>query len=461
MAPQRIAVIGGVAAGPAAAAQAKRTDPDADVVLFEQGEFISYGACEMPYYIADEYQDAGTLLVLTPEEFEKTRHATVRLRHQVLAIHPKRDRIDIKDVTTGVVREERFDKIILAVGARPRMPEIEGVEALNIFPLRRLDDAIAIKAFLENHPVQHAVVMGGGYIGVEMAESLRERGVRVTILEPFGGLLNKYLDPEMQPFVHEEVAAHGVHIRKEKAEQVEQDADGLVRAVKTDKGEKIGCQLVIVAMGLVPNTDLAKAAGIHIGETGALAVDDQMRTNLPSVWACGDCVEVERVIDRKQVYLPLSPVAYRSGHVAGQNAARRGRGTAARFPGVCMASAVQVFGLEVAAVGLRLEEARKAGFDAVAVQIKGWSRVKIYPGSKPIHIRYVVERKSGRLLGAELIGQEGAALRADVLVPCIREGWTVDAIKDLDLIYAPPLAPSIDPLLRAAHAATKKVGRKG
>jgi NADPH-dependent 2,4-dienoyl-CoA reductase/sulfur reductase-like enzyme len=254
------------------------------------------------------------------------------------------------------------------------------------------------------------------------------------------------------------VASHGVQIRKEKAEQLELDSDGFVRAVKTDKGEKIGCQLVIVAMGIVPNTDLAKAAGIHIGETGALAADDQMRTNLPNVWACGDCVEVERVIDGKKVYLPLSPVAFRSAHVAGHNAARRGRGAPARFPGVCMASAVKVFGLEVAAVGLRLAEAKKAGFDAVAAQIKGWSRVKIYPGSKPIHIRYVIERKSGRLLGAELIGEEGAAMRANVLVPCIREGWTVSAIKDLDLVYAPPLAPSIDPLLRAAHAATKKMG---
>ena len=235
-------------------------------------------------------------------------------------------------------------------------------------------------------------------------------------------------------------------------------AGGAVRAVRTDKGEKIGCQVVVAAMGTVPNTDLAEAAGLTLGTTGALAVDAQMRTNLPNVWACGDCVEVERVIDRRKVYWPLAPVAFRTARVAATNAARRGRGAPVRFPGVVGASGVKVFELEVASVGLRLDEARAAGFDAFATRIKHWSRVSFYPGARPLHVCLVVERGKGRLLGAGLVGEEGAVLRADVLVPCLRDRWTVRQIKDLDLIYTPPFAPALDPLIVAANEATKRLG---
>ncbi len=456
---QRIAVIGGVASGPAAAAQAKRVDPDADVVLFEQGPDISYGACEMPYYVADQIPSADTLVILTPEAFERTRKAEVRIHHRVLAIHPQRCRLDVKDLATGAITEERFDKFILAVGARVRLPDVDGVDAPNVFPMRSLEDARALKGYLGDHPVQHAVILGGGYIGVEMAEALREREVRVTVLEPSGGLLHTYLDEAFQPLVHDAVQRHGVVVRRERAEGFDVDAEGKVRAVRTDKGEKIGCQVVIVAIGIVPNTELAEAAGITRGATGALAVDAQMRTNLPNVWACGDCVEVERVIDGKKIHLPLSPVSFRTARVAATNAARRGRGTPARFPGVVGASAVKVFELEVASAGLRLAEAQEAGFDAFAMNIKHWSRVSFYPGAKRLHVGLVVERGKGRLLGAQLVGEEGVVLRADVLVPCLRDRWTVHRIKDLDLIYTPPFAPSLDPLIVAANEAAKKVGR--
>ncbi len=457
---QRIAVIGGVASGPAAAAQAKRIDPDADVVLFEQGPDISYGACELPYYVADQIPCADTLVVLTPEAFEQTRKAEVRIHHRVLAIHPQRRRLDVKDLATGAITEERFDKFILAVGAHARLPDVGGVDAPNVFPMRSLEDARALKGFLAHHRVEHAVILGGGYIGVEMAEALREREVRVTVLQPSGGLLHTYLDEAFQPLVHDAVQRHGVVVRRERAEGFDVDAEGKVRAVRTDKGEKIGCQVVIVAIGIVPNTELAEAAGITRGATGALAVDAQMRTNLPNVWACGDCVEVERVIDGKKIHLPLSPVSFRTARVAATNAARRGRGTPARFPGVVGASAVKVFELEVASAGLRLAEAQEAGFDAFAMNIKHWSRVSFYPGAKRLHVGLVVERGKGRLLGAQLVGEEGAVLRADVLVPCLRERWTVHRIKDLDLIYTPPFAPALDPLIVAANEAAKKVGKR-
>jgi pyruvate/2-oxoglutarate dehydrogenase complex dihydrolipoamide dehydrogenase (E3) component len=212
-------------------------------------------------------------------------------------------------------------------------------------------------------------------------------------------------------------------------------------------------------MGITPNTGLAQRAGVRLGITGALAVDEQMRTNLPNVWACGDCVEVERVVDRRQVHVSLSTVAFRTARVAARNAARRGHGRPARFSGVCPASAVKAFGLEVASVGLRIAEAQAAGFDAVVASVRHWSRVSMYPGAERLHVRLVTERSRGRLLGAELVGAEGAALRADVLVPMIREGWTVDQLLEQDLIYTPPLAPAHDPLLVAAAQARRALGR--
>ena len=447
-----------MASGPAAAVQAKRVDPEADVVLFEQGPDISYGACEMPYFVADQIASDETLVMLTPERFEKTRQAEVRTGHQVLGIHPKRCRLDVKDVATDRITEERFDKFILATGARARLPDFGGADAPNVFAMRQLDDARMLKGYLGAHRVQHAVVLGGGYVGVEMAEALRARGLRVTILEPGGALLHTYLDDALLPLVQEVAHRHGVAVRQERAVGFILDGDGAVQAVRTDKGEMIGCQVVVAAMGTVPNTELAEAAGITRGATGALVVDAQMRTNLPNVWACGDCIEVERVIDGRKVYRPLAPTAFRTARVAATNAARRGRAAPARFSGIVGASAVKVFELEAAAVGLRLDEARTAGFDAFATTIKHWSRVSFYPGARRLHVLLIVERGKGRLLGAQLVGEEGAVLRADVLVPCLRDRWTVAQIKDLDLIYTPPFAPSLDPLIVAANEAAKRVG---
>ncbi len=456
---QRIAVIGGTASGPAAAARAKRTDPGAEVVLFEQGPHISYGACEMPYFVAGEIADVRRLIKLTPERFEETRGGRVLVRHRVTALDPPRNRLTVEDLETGEKRRERFDKFILATGARPRLPDLDGLDAPNVFPFRTLEDAADLRAYLDANTVGHAVVFGGGYVGIEVAEALRARDVRVTILEPGPGVLHTYLDDELRPLVEAVLQRHGVAVRRERAIALDHHPGGAVRAVRTDRGERIGCGLVVVAMGIVPNTELAAAARIRTGATGALAVDAHMRTNLPNVWACGDCVEVPRVIDGKRVYVPLSPTAFRTARVAGHNAARRGRGRPTRFPGVTGASAVRVFELEVAAVGLRLHEAVAAGFDAFAVAIRHRSRGASMPGAKPVHVRLVVARGRGRILGAELVGEDGAALRADVLVPLIWEGATVERLRDLDLIYTPPFAPPLDPLLIAANEAARQLHR--
>jgi NADPH-dependent 2,4-dienoyl-CoA reductase/sulfur reductase-like enzyme len=449
-----------VASGPAAAAEAVRTDPEADVVLFEKDAHISYGACEIPYYVAGWIEDHHRLVLLTPAEFERTRGARVNVRTAVTSIRPHQNRLVAHDLLSGIESEERFDKFIIATGARARMPEIEGVEGENVFPLRRLDDAVKLRRYLESRDVQHAVVFGAGYVGIEAAEALTARGIRVSILEPAGRPLPAYIDEEFNDVIAGELKRNGVFVRAERGVSLETNSSGRVDVVVTDRGERIGCQLVVIAMGIKPNTELAVGAGTKVGKTGALATDDEMRTNLPNVWACGDVAEVRRIVDGARVHVPLSPTAFRTARVAARNAARPEGGSAERFPGVSPASAVKVFDLEVATAGLRLSEATAAGFDALASSIKHWSRVKIYPGAKPIYVRMVVERGSGRLLGTEIVGQEGAAHRLDVLVPLIRDAWSVNDIRDVDLIYTPPFAPSLDPLVVAANEAWKKVSSK-
>jgi NADPH-dependent 2,4-dienoyl-CoA reductase/sulfur reductase-like enzyme len=459
MARQRIAVIGGVASGPAAAAEAKRQDPDADVVLFERGEFISYSACSMPYFVARWIDDYQRLIANSPTDFERSRGAEVLTRHEVTAIHARRQRLVTRDLRNGEIREHRFDKFILATGARARVPDLDGVEAENFFRLRELSDALALRRYLDVHEVMHAVIFGGGYVGIEAAEALRVRGIRVTILEPQGGLLPGYLDDELRPLVHDAVHRQGIFVRREKAVRLGRDRHDRIEVVHTDHGERIGCQLVLAAIGIRPNVELAAEAGIRIGGSGALAADDQMKTNVPNIWACGDVVEVTRVIDGKKIHAPLAPSAFRTARVAAQNAARKGRGAPSVFVGVCPASAVKVFGLEVASAGLKLNEASEGGFDAFASTVKQWSKASTYPGAAPMHVRMIVERGSGRLLGAEIVGEEGSALRLNVLVPLIREGWSVRDIRDIDLVYTPPIAPSLDPLVVAANAAAKKANQ--
>ncbi len=451
----RIAVIGGTASGTAAAAEAKRANPEAEVVLFEQNTYVAFGACEIPYFVGGWLQSPDQLIALTPEEFERTRKVKVRVLHRVEALYPRERRLVYRHLAYNSVHERTFDRFILAVGARPRRLQLPGEEAPNVFYVRLLEDAVGMREYLESEPVRHVVVVGGGYIGVEMAEVLRLRGLQVTLLEPTGKLLNTMIEDELRPLVHRKLEAEGIILRQEGVVGFEQNAAGLVQAVVTDRKEKIGCQMVVVAIGVQPNVELAIQAGIQLGKTGAIAVDDQMHTSSPNVWACGDCIEVKRVVDRTPIYLPLSPNAFRTARVAARNATRMGRGRPAVFPGVTPASAVKIFGLEIAAVGLSLQQAKERGFDAVSVTIKHWSQAPVMPGARPVYVRLIVERGTARLLGGEVLGEDGAALRADILIPFVRQGLRADDLEETDLIYTPPVAPARDPLWIAASAARK------
>lgn len=452
---QAIAVIGGVASGTAAAAEAKRVDPDARVVLFDKGSRISYGACEIPMLIQGRVE-VEDLVRFSPHSFHAEKGVEVRVNTEVTAIDHASGRTTLRDVRTHGVWEERFDKFIIATGARAAgTTEVPGSDALNVFPVRTLDDADAIRRFSASDPDSHVVIVGGGYVGVEVAEALVANGHRVTILAPGGVLLPSYLDRALCEKVTSWVASRNVAVRDERMTRIVVDPANRVQAVVTSVGERIGCKSVVLATGVVPDTRLAQSLGVRLGQTGAIAVGDTMRTNVANVFACGDCIEVKRLVDGAAIHHPLSPTAYRTARVAARNAASRSRGSQVTFPGVCPASAVSAFGLEIASVGITADEAERIGIHAVATDIEHWSRVPIYPRAARLNVRYVVESSGGRLLGAQFVGEDGAAMRANVLVPLIRDRWTVDRVDDLDFVYNPPLSPPLDPLYVAARAALK------
>ena len=446
----RIAVIGGLAAGPAAAAEAKRRAADAEVVLFEQGPDISVGTCEIPYHIGGALVPGADLVVLTPQAMERTRGVTVHVRQRVTALDARTGRLTIDALEHGATRDETFDRIIVATGARARRLGVEGEDAAGVFTVRNRVDTAQIERWLATEPVRHVVIAGGGYIGLEMAEAMRKRGLRATILDPAGRVLNRTIACEASDLMNEAVTAAGVAVRAERVTGVLAADDGQVRAVRTDRGEVVGCQMVVVAVGVEPRIELAQAAGLAVGAAGGLRVDDRMQTSARRVWACGDLVEIPRAPDGARVIWPLATTARRTARVAARNAASR-RGDADRFQPFAGAVAVRAFGIEAAAVGLSLQHALDAGLDAVATDVRHLSRVRSFPGAQPLDVRLVTERGSGRLLGGQLVGPEGAALRANVLVPLVQGGASARTLaEDLDLVYNPPLAPAVDPLKVAA-----------
>ena len=449
----RIAVIGGLAAGPAAAAEAKRRAPDAEVVLFEEGPNISVGTCEMPYLIGGVLDPSVDLVVVSPESMERTRGVEVRIRHRVTVLEPRRGRLTVEALDFGATTEEAFDRFVLATGARARRLGVAGEEAAGVFTVRDLVDTERIRRWLDTEDVRHVVIAGGGYIGLEMAEAMRERGLRATILDPKGRVLGGAVACEASDLMDRAVRGAGVLVRPERATEVLADDAGRVRAVRTDRGELVGCQMLVVSVGVEPRAELAAAAGLKIGDMGGVTVDDEMRTSDRRVWACGDLVQIPRAPDGRRVLWPLATTARRTARVAARNVAKPGSDRFRPFAG---AVAVRAFGVEVGSVGLSLQRAADAGIDAFATDVRHLSRTKAFPGASPIDVRLVAERRSGRVLGGQVVGAEGAALRANVLVPLVQHGRSVrELAEDLDLVYNPPLAPAVDPLKVAASQALR------
>jgi len=447
-----IVVIGGDAAGMSGASQIRRRQQEWPITVVERSPFTSYAACGIPYFLAGDITAADDLVVVTPSAFRERRHIDVRSRWEATAIDTDARRVVARRPDDG---EEAiaYDRLLIATGAMPVHPPWEGADLRGVYSLRGLTDGIALSGRL-HAGASRAVVVGGGYVGLEMAEAFARRGLAVTVVEREAALLGGG-DPELSRMAVDELAAHGVEVRLESAVTGLVGRDGDLTAVATEAGE-IGCDLCLIALGVRPNVALASAAGIALGETGAIAVDETQRTQTPGVWAAGDCCEALHRITGKPAYIPLALAANRQGRVAGATMTDG----EARFPGVVGSQAFKCFDLAVARTGLTPEAAEAAGYAPRAVTVEAPSRAHYYPGHVPITTTLWYDGHTRRVLGARLAGRDpSVAKRCDIFAVAITAGMTVDEVADLDLTYAPPFAPVWDPVLQAANRAVREAGR--
>ncbi|TBL29109.1 MULTISPECIES: FAD-dependent oxidoreductase [unclassified Micromonospora] len=448
---ERLIVVGGDAAGMAAAAQARRRRgrEDLEIVAFERGHYTSYSACGIPYWISGLVADAQQLVARDPATHREKYDIDVRLRHEVTEIDLDRREVVARDLDGGGEVREGFDTLMYATGAVPTKPDWARTDALGVFGVQTLDDGAALRTWLEADPrPKRAVVVGGGYIGVEMAEALVRRGLSVTLVERDEQPMST-VDPDMATLVTEAMRGLGVDIRT--GVQVESLGvrDGRVSEVVTDDGP-IPTDVVVLGLGVRPNTALAEAAGMPLGPTGGIRVDRRMRVaEVPGVWAAGDCVETLHRVSGMPVHVPLGTHANKQGRVAGINIG----GGYATFAGVIGTAVAKVCDLEVGRTGLRERDALAAGFEFVSVIAESTNRAGYYPGARPMTVKLIAERPSGRLLGAQIVGWTEAAKRIDTLAVALWNRMTVDDMTALDLGYAPPYAPVWDPVLVAARKA--------
>jgi NADPH-dependent 2,4-dienoyl-CoA reductase/sulfur reductase-like enzyme len=438
-----------------AAAQARRraSADELEIVAFERGEFTSYSACGLPYFVADDDMETQTLISRSPEE-HRQRGLDVSLWHDVIGID-----LDARTVTARNLLDERdvteaFDQLVIATGATPIRPDLPGVDARGVHGIQNLTDGIELRDHLDDHREHRAVVVGGGYIGLEMAEAMHRRGLKVTIVERDPQPMST-LDPEMGALVAKAIRGIGIELRDSTdVEGFETDAEGHVRAVATSAG-MIEADIVVLGIGVKPNSALAGAAGIEIGARGGVVTDQRMATSADGVWAAGDCVEVFHRVTRRPVAIALGTHANKQGRVIGVNVT----GGYATFRGVIGTAITKVCEYEIARTGLNEREAGDAAFAFVTATIESTTRAGYFPGSSPITVKMLAEQRTGRILGAQVIGREGAAKRIDVMAAAIWNEMTVDEFAQLDLAYAPPFSPVWDPTLIAARAAADKVKR--
>ena len=447
----RVIVIGGVAAGMSAASQIRRRRPKTRVTVLERGDHISYGACGMPYNIEDPKRPIEDLIVLSAEEARDKRGIDLRLRHEATAIDLESSVVTMTDLDNDATVHEPFDALVIATGARAVRLPLPGFELPGVEVLRELGDGAAIKKALERGPKQ-AVIIGAGYIGMEMAHVLTSRGLAVTVLEKMPGLLPGW-HQETVKTLEETLATHGVEFFTGiTVEGAEAGPEGRVAAVLTDDG-RFEADLVLAATGVRPNVEIASSAGLRIGKTGAIWVNQRQQTSHENVWAAGDCAEAYHRILRRNDWFPLGTTANKQGRIAGANIA----GASQQFRGIVGTCGFLVFDLELARTGIGEVEAEAEGFDPVAVTIRQRSRAHGYPGGEPVQVHMVADRETGLLLGAELAGRDGAALRVDPVAAALAAHMTVADLQNLDLAYAPPFAPVWDPILVAANQLIKKV----
>ncbi|MFD8544190.1 FAD-dependent oxidoreductase [Streptomyces sp. NPDC059649] len=456
---ERLVIVGGDAAGMAAASQARRLKKPEELAItaFERSHFTSYSACGIPYWVGGQVDGPDALIARTAKE-HRARDIDLRMRTEVTELDLDRGRVRSRELDNGG-RETwtGFDKLVLATGATPKRPPLPGIDAPGVHGVQTLDDGQALLDTLEKSAGRRAVVVGAGYIGVEMAEALIHRGYEVTVLEQADQPMST-LDPDMGALVHEAMCRMGIEtVLGATVTGVSTDEDGRVGAVTTEDAE-YPADVVILGLGVRPETTLAEAAGLPLGESGGLLTDLAMRVRgHDTVWAGGDCVEVLDLVSGRTRHIALGTHANKHGQVIGANVA----GGYATFPGVVGTAVSKVCDLEIARTGLLESQAHAAGLRFVAVTVEATSRAGYYPGTRPMHVKMLAELRTGRLLGVQIVGREGAGKRVDIAAVALTAGMTVERMTALDLGYAPPFSPVWDPILVAARKAAGAVRAAG
>ncbi|MBA2325157.1 MAG: FAD-dependent oxidoreductase [Actinobacteria bacterium] len=450
----RLVVVGGDAGGMTSASQARRRVPDTgelEIVAFERGEFTSYSACGIPYLVGDVVHEYGDLVARSPEE-HRQRGIDVRTRHEVVGVDLGRRVVHVRDLDGGDEADHGFDQLVLGTGAVPVRPQLDGIDADGVFGVQTLADGIAVRRAVDQDKPARAVVIGSGYVGLEMAEAMTRRGLEVALVEAHEQPMYT-LDPDMGALVADALGGVGVKLYLGERATAFETSDGRVRAVVTEQ-RTLPCDLVVLGLGVAPNSALAIEAGLGVGETGGIMTDERMETTTDGVWAAGDCVETWHRISHRPVAIALGTHANKQGRVVGVNVTD-GEAT---FPGVIGTAVTKVCAHEVARTGLTERETAEAGIDSVAATIEATTRAGYFPGAEQIKVKVVAELGTGQLLGGQIVGKEGAAKRIDVLAAAIWNGMTAEELIGLDVGYAPPFSPLWDPVLTAARKLTDVVG---
>ena len=436
----KVVIVGGVAGGASAAARIRRLDEQAEIVVFERSGFMSYANCGLPYYIGDVIADEEELTLQTPESFFLRFRVTVKTHHEVTAIHPDCKTVTVKKLADGTSFEEKYDKLILATGAKAILPDVQGIDSERLFTLRTVEDTLRIKNYIKAHRPRSVVLAGGGYIGVELAENLSAVGIDVTIVQRAKQLLTPF-DADMASFIHAEMRRHGVKLVLGRSVTGFAEAQKGV-TVQLDCGEALHTDMVILALGVTPDTALAREAGLALGMKDSILVNDKMETSVSNIYAVGDAVQVKHAVSSKDALISLAGPANKQGRIAADNIC----GKESRYRGSQGSSVIKIFELTAATTGLSEKDAKRCEFSVEKVVLSPMSHAGYYPGGSVMTVKVIFEKESYRLLGAQIVGREGVDKRIDVLATAIRAGLKATELKDLELAYAPPYSSAKDPV---------------
>ena len=436
----KIVIVGGVAGGATAAARIRRLDEQAEIVVFERSGFVSYANCGLPYYIGGMIEDPEDLTLQTPESFFSRFRVLMKVHHEVTAIHPDQKSLTVKNLETGATFEESYDKLLISPGAKPVIPDLPGIDSSKLFTLRTVEDTFRIKEFVDRNKPKSAVMVGGGFIGLEMAENLRHLGMEVTIVQRPKQLMNPF-DSDMASFIHSEVRKHGVKLMLGHTVEGFAEQDGGVNVLLKDFAP-LHADMVVLAIGVTPESTLAKEAGLALGIKGSILVNDRMETSKPDIYAVGDAVQVKHFVTEQDTLIALAGPANKQGRIAADNIC----GGDSHYLGSQGSSVIKVFDMTAASTGINETNAKKAGISVDTVILSPMSHAGYYPSGKVMTMKVVFEKETYRLLGAQIVGYDGVDKRIDVLATAIHAGMNATELKNLDLAYAPPYSSAKDPV---------------